>query len=310
VKFAEQYYPEYLSHLSSVKSPQRALGAIIKKFYAKEIGAEPKDIYLVSIMPCTAKKFEAEREEFEGDADVVLTTREIVKIAKSTGINIRMVDPEPFDRPYGLSSQSGLSFGKSGGVLGRVISVINEMVGIKNVETKELSEGVRLTTVELNNGKVVKGMAVFGLGNTRKIVDSIRSGELDVDIVEVMACNYGCIGGGGQPYPNDSRTREKRARILKEVQSIDVLVSPTENFHMLQLYEKYLNKPLSREAHNVIHTHYKHRRRVQEDEIDILPLPEDAEDKVKVSVCIGTSCYSKGSYEILERLINAANKED
>jgi len=125
-----------------------------------------------------------------------------------------------------------------------------------------------------------------------------------------MACNYGCIGGGGQPYPNDSRTREKRARILKEVQSIDVLVSPTENFHMLQLYEKYLNKPLSLEAHNVIHTHYKHRRRVQEDEIDILPLPEDAEDKVKVSVCLGTSCYSKGSYEILERLINAANKED
>ncbi|MFN3328808.1 MAG: [Fe-Fe] hydrogenase large subunit C-terminal domain-containing protein, partial [Fervidobacterium pennivorans] len=310
VKFAEQYYPEYLDNLSSVKSPQMALGAIIKRFYAKEIGVDPKDIVLVSIMPCTAKKFEAEREEFNGDVDIVLTTREVVKIIKSTGIDIRMVEPEPFDRPFGLSSQSGLSFGKSGGVLGSVVNVINEIIGIKSIETKQISEGVRLTTIELSNGKVVKGMAVFGLGNTRKIIDSIRAGELDVDIVEVMACNYGCIGGGGQPYPNDFRTREKRARILREVQSIDVLISPTENFHMLQLYEKYLNKPLSHEAHEVIHTHYNHRRRVQEEEIDILPLPEEAEDKVKVSVCLGTSCYSKGSYEILEKLISVANKEE
>jgi iron-hydrogenase subunit alpha len=310
IKFAEQYYPEYLDNLSSVKSPQMALGAIIKRFYAKEIGVDPKDIVLVSIMPCTAKKFEAEREEFNGDVDIVLTTREVVKIIKSTGIDIRMVEPEPFNRPFGLSSQSGLSFGKSGGVLGSVVNVINEMIGIKSIETKQISEGVRLTTIELSNGKVVKGMAVFGLGNTRKIIDSIRAGELDVDIVEVMACNYGCIGGGGQPYPNDFRTREKRARILREVQSIDVLISPTENFHMLQLYEKYLNNPLSHEAHEVIHTHYKHRRRVQEEEIDILPLPEEAEDKVKVSVCLGTSCYSKGSYEILEKLISVANKEE
>lgn len=310
VKFAEQYYPEYISHLSSVKSPQMALGAIIKKFYSREIGVDPKDIVLVSIMPCTAKKFEAEREEFEGNVDIVLTTRELVKVIKSTGIDIKMVDPEPFDRPYGLSSQSGLSFGKTGGVLGSVVNVINDKMSVKSVETKQLSEGVSLTTVELSNGKVVKGLAVFGLGNARKIVDALKNGEMEADVVEVMACNYGCIGGGGQPYPNDVRTRARRAKILKEVQSIDVLISPTENFHMHQLYEKYLEKPLSHASHEVIHTLYKHRKRVQEDEIDILPLPEETEDKVKVSVCLGTSCYSKGSYEILEKLIAAANKEE
>lgn len=309
VKFAEQYYPEYLPHLSSVKSPQMALGAIIKRYYAKEIGVDPKDIVLVSIMPCTAKKFEAEREEFAGDVDIVLTTRELVKLFKSTGMDIKMVEPTPFDRPFGLSSQSGLSFGKSGGVLGSVVKVIEDKVNVKNVEVKELGQGLTLTEVELENGKIVRGLAVFGLGNVRKVMSDIKEGKLQVDVVEVMACNFGCIGGGGQPYPNDVRTRSRRAKILRDTQSVDVLISPTENFHMRELYTKYFGAPLSHEAHEVMHTGYKHRRRIEEEEIDILPLPEDVEDKVKVSVCLGTSCYSKGSYEILERLIALSNKE-
>ncbi|HOP82077.1 MAG TPA: [FeFe] hydrogenase, group A [Fervidobacterium sp.] len=310
VKFAEQYYPEYVPNLSSVKSPQMALGAIIKKYYAKEIGVNPEDIVLVSVMPCTAKKFEAEREEFNGDVDIVLTTRELVKVFKSTGMDIKMVEPEPFDRPFGLSSQSGLSFGKTGGVLGSVVEVIADKVAVKNVNTKQISEGTNLTEIELENGRIVRGIAVFGLGNVRKIVDKLKSGELQADVVEVMACNYGCIGGGGQPYPNDVRTRARRASILRETQSVDVLISPTENFHMRQLYEKYLGAPLSHEAHETIHTEYKHRRRIQEEEIDILPLPTDDEEKIKVSVCLGTSCYTKGSYEILEKLIALSNNEE
>lgn len=310
VKFAEQYYPEYIPHLSSVKSPQMALGAIIKKYYAREIGIDPKDIVLVSIMPCTAKKFEAEREEFLGDVDIVLTTRELVKLFKSTGMNIKMVEPQPFDRPYGLSSQSGLSFGKTGGVLGSVINVIEDKVTVKNAITKELAQGINLTEIELENGKIVRGIAVFGLGNVRKVINDIKEGVLETDVVEVMACNYGCIGGGGQPYPNDTTTRERRAKILRETQSIDVLISPTENFHMRELYVKYLGQPLSHEAHEVLHTEYKHRKRVEEEEIEILPLPEEVENKVEISVCLGTSCYSKGSYDILEKLIALSNKEE
>ncbi|MFN3329044.1 MAG: [Fe-Fe] hydrogenase large subunit C-terminal domain-containing protein, partial [Fervidobacterium pennivorans] len=310
VKFAEQYYPEYLPHLSSVKSPQMALGAIIKKYYANEIGVNPKDIVLVSIMPCTAKKFEAEREEFNRDVDIVLTTRELIKIFKSTGLNIRMVEPQPFDRPYGLSSQAGLSFGKTQGVLGSVVSVIRDKVKVKNVKTKEIYNGINQTEVELENGKVINGIAVFGLGNVRKVISDIKEGILKADIVEVMACNYGCIGGGGQPYPNDTRVRERRAKILRETQSVDVLISPTENFYMRELYTKYFGNPLSHNAHEVLHTEYKHRKRIEEEEIDILPLPEEVEDKIEINVCLGTSCYYKGSYEILEKLIALSNKED
>uniref|UniRef100_A0A7C4RX33 2Fe-2S iron-sulfur cluster binding domain-containing protein n=1 Tax=Fervidobacterium thailandense TaxID=1008305 RepID=A0A7C4RX33_9BACT len=310
VKFAEQYYPEYLPNLSTVKSPQMALGSIIKRYYSREIGVNPEDIVLVSIMPCTAKKFEAEREEFQGDVDIVLTTRELVKLIKSTGVDLKKIEPTPFDRPYGLSSQSGLSFGRTGGVLGSVVKVIEEKVNVINVRTSTVREGVQLTEIELDDGRIVRGYAVFGLGNARKLINDIRNGVVDADVVEVMACNYGCIGGGGQLYPNDVRTRTKRAKILKDTIGLDVLVSPTENFHMRELYNKYLGQPLSHESHETLHTHYKYRKRIEVAEIDILPLPTEESEKVKVSVCLGTSCYSKGSYELLEQLIALTNREE
>lgn len=310
VKFAEQYYPEFLDNLSSVKSPQMALGAIIKKYYSKQINVKPEDIFLVSIMPCTAKKFEAERNEFDKDVDIVLTTRELVKLLKSTGIDLKSMEASPFDRPFGLSSQAGLSFGKIGGVLGSVVKVIEDKIKIKNINQKKVYENFDLVEVELDNGKIVRGLAVYGLGNVRKVMKDIKDKKIEVDIVEVMACNYGCIGGGGQPYPNNTEKRNYRAKILKENLSIDTLISPTENFHMREIYTKFLEAPLSHKAHQIIHTNYKHRKRIDEKEIEILPLPDEVKDKVKVSVCLGTSCYSKGSYKILEKLIDASNKED
>ncbi len=310
VKFAEQFYPEYLPHLSSVKSPQEALGTVIKKYYAKEIGVKPEEIYLVSIMPCTAKKFEAEREEHSGIVDTVLTTRELALLIKSTGIDIKNVEPLPFDRPYGLSSQGGISFGKVGGVLGSVVNVIESKGIVKSVTQEQLEKFISMTTVELNNGRKIYGIAVSGLGNTRKVIEKINNGELKADIVEIMACNYGCIGGGGQPYPNDSRTREYRARLHREIVGTDVLISPTENYHMLELYNKYLKYPLSHEAHETLHTTYKHRRRVTDTEIDILPLPVEEEEKIAVKVCLGTSCYMKGSYDLLNDIIALADKQE
>jgi iron-hydrogenase subunit alpha len=310
VKFAEHNYPEYLNNLSTVKSPQQALGSIIKKFYAKEIGVNPEDIYLVSIMPCTAKKFEAEREELVGEVDAVITTRELSQLIRSSGFNLKNVPPMPFDRPYGLSSQSGLSFGKTGGVFGSVLKVLESEIEFDDIKTEEIEKGIRLTKATTKDGKVISGVVVFGLGNTRKVIDSIKNGKLKVDIVEVMACDYGCIGGGGQPYPNDARVRTKRAKILNEVVGIDVLISPNENYHMLSLYERYLEKPLSHVSHEVLHTTYRNRKRINDEDIEILPLPVEEDKKTTVKVCLGTSCYSKGSYDILSDLIDVVNKEE
>ncbi len=310
VKFAEQFYPEYLNHLSTVKSPQQALGTVIKKYYAKEIGVRAEEICLVSIMPCTAKKFEAEREEHAGIVDVVLTTRELSLLIKSTGINIKAVEPMPFDRPYGLSSQGGISFGKAGGVLGSVVSVIESKGLVKNVIQEYIDRFVTLTTVELNDGRKINGIAVSGLGNTKKVIEKIKNKELKADIVEVMACSYGCIGGGGQPYPNDSRIREYRAKLHRAIVGLDVLISPTENYHMIELYNKYFKEPLSHEAHEILHTNYKHRKRITDTDIDILPLPLEEDEKISVRVCLGTSCYMKGSYDLLNEIVSLADREE
>jgi len=142
VKFAEHNYPELLNNLSTLKSPQQALGSVIKKFYSKEIGLKPEDIYLVSIMPCTAKKFESEREEFLGEVDAVITTRELSQLIRSSGFNLKSVPPMPFDRPYGLSSQSGLSFGKTGGVFGSVLKVLENEIEFEDIKTKEIEKGL------------------------------------------------------------------------------------------------------------------------------------------------------------------------
>ncbi|OAA29483.1 iron hydrogenase [Kosmotoga arenicorallina S304] len=309
VKFVEQFYPEFIGNLSSVKSPQQALGTLVKKIYARELGLDPQDIYVVSFMPCTAKKYESERPELAGEVDLVLTTKELAQIVKASGINLKHVQPEPFDRPYGLSSQSGLSFGKTGGVLGSVIKVLEEPLNISEISTEE-AEGIRTTKIKVKDGRIVTGIAVFGLGKAREVIEKIKSGKIKADIVEVMACDYGCIGGGGQPYPNNSAKRQERARILRETVGMDVLVSPVENYHMQELYKKYLIKPLSEESHKILHTSFKHRKRVNSEDIDILPLPLDEKDKLTVNVCLGTSCYSKGSYNILSDLIEASNKEE
>ena len=310
VKFMEQFYPDFIDNLSTVKSPQQALGTLIKKYYAKEAGIDSEDICVVSFMPCTAKKFEAEREELAGQVDLVLTTKELAQMIKSSGINLKYMQPEPFDRPYGLSSQSGLSFGKTGGVLGSVINVLKEQIDISEISTEEEEKGIRVTKIKIEEGKELTGIAVFSLGKAREVLERIKSGKLEVDIVEVMACDYGCIGGGGQPYPNNSAKREERAKILRDTVGMDVLISPVENYHMRELYNKYLVKPLSEESHKVLHTSFKHRKRVSGEDIDILPLPLDEEEKVTVNVCLGTSCYSKGSYDILSDLIEMANREE
>ncbi|MEN2983957.1 MAG: [Fe-Fe] hydrogenase large subunit C-terminal domain-containing protein [Dictyoglomaceae bacterium] len=310
VKYVEEFYPSYIENLSTVKSPQQALGSIIKEIYVQENGIPKENIFLVSIMPCTAKKFEAEREEHKGVVDLVITTKELAQIIKASGINISFLKPEPFDKPFNLYSQGGLNFGKTGGVLGTVLSVIDNKLKIKSLREEEIEKGIRLFNIELSNGKKLRAMAIYSLGKAKKIMRDIKEGILEVDIVEVMACSLGCIGGGGQPYPNDSITRLKRAKVLSEIASINPISSPEENPYLMELYNKYLDHPLSHKTHKILHTNYSPKRRVPEKDIEILPLPVSEEEKIKVRVCLGTSCYLKGSYKILSELIELVRKED
>lgn len=302
VKYVEQFYPTLMSNLSSVKSPQQALGTIIKKVYSKKLGLKPEEVFLVSFMPCTAKKFEAEREEHSNIVDLVLTTRELSQLVKANRIELRKLEPQPFDRPYGLSSQGGLDFGKSGGVLSSVLSVLNDEVGIDGQTIKELDKGVRFIEVKTKDGRIIRGLMVFGLSRAKKIITDILEAKIVVDVVEVMACNFGCIGGGGQPYPNDTSVRQSRAKQLKELVSVKSLISPTENYYMRKLYEEVPD------LHELIHTSYRPRKRVVHEDIEVLPASNG--EKVTVKVCLGTSCYVRGSYKLLSQLIELAKRKE
>lgn len=305
VKYVEQFYPRYVENLSTVKSPQQALGTVIKKIYAKKMGINPKNIVLVSFMPCTAKKFEAEREEHLGTVDLVLTTKELSQMIKASGINLKQLTPEPFDRPFGISSQGGLNFGKTGGVFSTVVEVIRDEIGITQELYSDLQPGVKSATLKLKDGKTVTGLVVFGLSNARDVMKKITEKVLSADIIEVMACNYGCVGGGGQPYPNDSKARQNRAKILKETAGTKAIYSPVENYYLQKLYQEEFKDEHTR---HIIHTTYKPRKRVDSKDIEILPLPK--EDKTTVRICLGTSCYMKGSYKILSELVELVKQGD
>ncbi|MGJ8453908.1 [Fe-Fe] hydrogenase large subunit C-terminal domain-containing protein [Pseudothermotoga sp. U03pept] len=306
VKYVEQFYPDYVENLSTVKSPQQALGTVIKRIFAQKLGLRPDEIFLVSFMPCTAKKFEAEREEHLGTVDLVLTTRELSQMIKASGMDIKQITPEPFDRPFGISSQGGLNFGKTGGVLGTVLEVLREEVGIDEERFFDLENGMRMVEVKLKDGNFFRGLTVFGLANARDLMAKITEKVLEVDVVEVMACKYGCIGGGGQPYPNDTKVRQTRAKILKETLGTKTILSPNENFYLQKLYQEELKDEHLR--HHMIHTSYRSRKRIASEDIEILPLPK--EDKTTVKVCLGTSCYMKGSYKLLSRLVEFVKEDD
>jgi iron-hydrogenase subunit alpha len=310
VKFVEQFYPDYIENLSSVQSPQQALGNVIKEIYAKENGIRKEDIFLVSFMPCTAKKHEAQREELVGAVDLVLTTRELAQMVKTSGMKLNGIVPEPFDRPFGISSQSGLSFGKTGGVLTSVLDVLKDDIRIRDVMIEEKGEFLKLIQATYGEGETLRGAIVFGLGNVKNVMEQVESGALKADVIEVMACNYGCIGGGGQPFPNDTGMRKARAVALRDTVGINSVNTPLENFYLRELYQKHFEHPLSEKAHHILHTTYKPRRRVADTTIEILPLPIPESEKTTVKVCLGTSCYMKGSYKILAELLEDAKTEE
>lgn len=270
INFIEQYYPELLPHVSTCKSPQQMFGALAKSYFAEKIGVEPKDIFCVSIMPCTAKKFEARRSEMSidglhPDVDAVLTTRELGKMLKQAGIEFRNLDDDDYDYPFGISTGAAVIFGTTGGVMEAALRTVYEVVTGRTLEKLEFTEvrgldGIKECTVDLE-GTSVKVAVVHTLSKARRMMEMIKSGKADYTFIEVMCCPGGCIGGGGQPLGATDELRLRRMTgIYKADESLSIRKSH-ENPAVRLLYEEFLKEPLGEKSHKLLHTKYFDRSR-------------------------------------------------
>lgn len=281
VKYIEHFYPEYLDHMSTAKSPQQMFGAIIKTYYAKQAGINPEDVVSVALMPCAAKKFECNRPEMNSsgfkDVDYGLTTREMAKMIKEAGIYLPEMPAGTFDSPFGEASGAGLIFGATGGVMEAALRTVYELVTGREVPFKNLNiepcrgfEGIKQASVKLEKvnkewsfleGVELKFIVAHGTANAKLVMEMLKRGELnDVHFIEIMACPGGCIGGGGQPIPTSEEIRMKRAKaIYSEEESLTVRKSH-ENPFVKMLYEKFLTEgPCGKLSHKLLHTHYVKR---------------------------------------------------
>ncbi|RCW52468.1 MULTISPECIES: NADH-dependent [FeFe] hydrogenase, group A6 [Halanaerobium] len=263
IKFIEHFYPEYLDNLSSAKSPQQMFGALAKSYYAREKGIDPENIVVVSVMPCTAKKFEAKREEMAGDVDYVLTTRELASMIKSAGIDFLNLEKSEYDELLGVSSGAADIFGTTGGVMEAALRTAAEIITgteLKKIEFEKLRglEGIKKAEIEID-GLKLKAAVANGLGNARKIMEMIKAGE-EFDFIEFMACPGGCMGGGGQPISCDDNILEKRQKALYKIDKNKKLRKSHENPYIKKLYDSYLENPGSEIAHKLLHTKYKARK--------------------------------------------------
>ncbi|GHU93085.1 ferredoxin [Clostridia bacterium] len=268
IRYCETYYPDFLDNLSSCKSPQQMFGAVIKTMYADKNGIDPKDIVTVSIMPCTAKKFEIHRKNQQAidgldDVDIVVTTRELSRMVSRAGIMFSDLPDEKFDE---IASSAGLLFGATGGVMEAALRTVAELVNKKEPENLVFQElrGVKGIKEAVYNigGKDVRVAAASGLANVKSLLDSIRSGEKEYDFIECMACPGGCINGGGQPVqPASVRNfvdlREERAKAIYGMDKSAALRKSHENEFVKELYRDYFGEPGGEKAHHALHTSYQ-----------------------------------------------------
>jgi NADH-quinone oxidoreductase subunit G len=310
VKFAEQYYPEFLSNLSSCRSPQQMFGALSKEMLSAQTGMERKDIIVVSIMPCTAKKFEARRPEFRrqdiADVDYVVTTQELCRMIEESGLHFGSLEPESFDMPFGFKTGAGVIFGTSGGVSEAVLRFVAEkMTGVKsdNYEFNAVrgEDGIRQTTLSVG-ARQFRLAIVSGLKNARELIEKIKSGKERYDFVEVMACPGGCIGGAGQPVYRDPKVKKMRAKGLYESDKMLQLHKSQENPYLVEVYKNFLGEAGGEKAHCLLHTHYNSRKRIFDEGVRINRAV--AENKLEVDVCFGTGCFLKGAQILLRHLLD------
>ncbi|HNS56111.1 MAG TPA: NADH-dependent [FeFe] hydrogenase, group A6 [Smithellaceae bacterium] len=269
IKFCEHFYPELVGHLSTCKSPQQMFGALAKTYYAQVAGIDPKDIVSVSIMPCTAKKFECQRPEMTSsgyqDVDYVLTTRELARMIKEAGIDFVNLADEGYDAPMGEYTGAATIFGATGGVMEAALRTAYYLVTDENLPSLDITpvrglEGVKEATVKVGALGDVKFAVAHGLGNARKLMDKIREGSADYAFIEIMCCPGGCIAGGGEPIPTTDEIRKLRSEALyHDDGKVQQSRQSHENISIKHLYEKFLKEPLGHKSHELLHTKYTQR---------------------------------------------------
>ena len=281
IKYIEHMYPEHLDNLSTCKSPQQMFGALVKTYYARARNLEPENIVSVSIMPCTAKKFEAYRPEMHDsghrDVDYVLTTRELAILIKQAGLDFERLEDAKYDRLMGESTGAAVIFGATGGVMEAALRTAYEIVTGREVPFENLNitpvrgmEGVKEASVKIENpvkdwafldGVELKCAIAHGLVNAKKVMDAVKKGTADYHFIEFMACPGGCLGGGGQPIPTNPEIRQKRMEAIYAEDGGMPIRKSHENPEVLKLYKDFLKEPLGEVSHHLLHTKYTKRER-------------------------------------------------
>ncbi len=274
INFVEHFYPELLPNVSTCKSPMQMLSTLSKTYYAEKTGKDPKDIFMVAIMPCVAKKFEAKRPEHQAEAgypytDAVLTTRELIWMLKAYGVDFPNLPDEDFDNPMGIASGAGDIFGSTGGVMEAALRTSYELItgeSIENLEFKNVRaiEGLKEATIDIKGTQINVAVA-NGLNNAKTILEKVKKGDKQYHLIEIMACPGGCVAGGGQPlshvekyiYPLDKEIIKLRQQALYNIDSGKTLRKSHENPAIKQIYNEYLEKPGSHISHELLHTSYQ-----------------------------------------------------
>lgn len=272
IKYCEHYFPDMTENLSSCKSPQQMFGAMYKTYYAEKMGIDPKDIFFVSCIPCTAKKFEVGRDGQSAagvpDVDVAITTRELARMIEKAGINFKALPDEKFDQPFDIGSGAGAIFGATGGVMEAALRTAAEVILGKPLEKLEFDDvrgtaPIKRATYKLGDLEIKVAVA-SGTKNAKELLTKVQNGEEKVDFIEIMACPGGCVNGGGQPLQpasvrNTVDLRALRAKVLYTADSKMDLRKSHENSAVKKLYDEYLEKPGSHKAHEILHTTYVKR---------------------------------------------------
>lgn len=279
VKFVEHNFPGELDHISTCKSPHMMMGALVKSYYADKIGIDPEDIFVVSVMPCTAKKFEITRPEMVNNGvpnvDAVITTRELARMIKEAGIDFKTLEDGEFDNPLGLSTGAADIFATTGGVMEAALRTVYEIItgreipfeklhvtpimGLEQVKTAEIKIENPLDEYRFLNGVTVKIAVTSGLAGARKLMEEVEKGQSPYHFIEVMGCPGGCISGGGQPRPTNDETRKKRMEAIYKEDEGKELRKSHENPFIKKIYEEFLKEPLGHKSHELLHTHYMAR---------------------------------------------------
>lgn len=267
IKYVETFYPDMIPHLSTCKSPQQMMGAVIKTYFAEREGLDPKKIYSVSVMPCTAKKFECGRpemsEETSMDVDAVITTRELAQLIRMFGIDMNSLSSDTADTPFGRRSGAGKIFGATGGVMEAAIRTAHWLITGEDMEELKVSQvrglkGIREAKVKIGDLEV--GVAVAsGIQNARELVEEIRKGRKDLHFIEVMTCPGGCAGGGGQPIGTDVNKVKARILSLYNIDKNELVRTSHSNKAVKRLYDEFFGEPYSEKAHHILHTTYQKR---------------------------------------------------